>query len=279
MVDWASGGEAGDRFGRKALRLYEELGDLSNQANILNNLGVRAGFEGKLTDAQELFRGAEDGYTKVGDAPGAVFAAYNRAEVLIRQGRLEDAEGLLRDSLRVARAVHDKEGVAFATREMGRVAGRSGRSDESLALLHDARSHLSDLGARNEMVDANAAIAETLLRQGRWNEALVLVSDSMQQARVAAATILPTLHRLQGYALLQAGRAQEARHSLGEALDLAKAQHAEHEAAFALQALSYLARREGNDEVAEDLDRQTRGIQMRVGTDHNPEMTLLEGST
>src|ERR671918_1952066 len=129
------------------------------------------------------------------------------------------------------------------------------------------------------MVDSNAAIAETLLRQGRWNEALVLVSDSMQQARVAAATILPTLHRLQGYALLQAGRAQEARHSLGEALDLAKAQHAEHEAAFALQALSYLARREGNDEVAEDLDRQTRGIQMRVGTDHNPEMTLLEGST
>ena len=41
----------------RALPIYEELGDLVGQGNVLNNLGIEAYFEGRWDDALKLFTG------------------------------------------------------------------------------------------------------------------------------------------------------------------------------------------------------------------------------
>ena len=48
------------RYRDLALPIYEELGDLVGQGNVLNNLGIEAYFEGRWDDALELYARSKD---------------------------------------------------------------------------------------------------------------------------------------------------------------------------------------------------------------------------
>ena len=82
-----SGGAKGEVHGETALRIYEQLGDLSGQAHMLNALGVRRLVEGRWPEALHMFAQAAESHRRVGDATNAANADYNRADVLVRQGR------------------------------------------------------------------------------------------------------------------------------------------------------------------------------------------------
>ena len=118
-VEVYSGGPEAELHGQTALRIFEELGDLSEQAHMLNNMGARATLEGHWPDALLMFTRAADTYRRLGDGPYAASSDYNRAEVLVRQGRSDEARphlamadllGGYGDSGRLPPEVHD-EGV------------------------------------------------------------------------------------------------------------------------------------------------------------------------
>ena len=126
LVEVWSGGPKGEQHGETALRIYEQLGDLSGQAHMLNNLAVRRFVEGRWPDALLMFARAAESFRRVGDASNAANADYNRADVLVRQGRSDEALPLLENTLRVARAVGDEDLVALVRKEMGRAQSRAG---------------------------------------------------------------------------------------------------------------------------------------------------------
>ena len=43
-------------FGQRALAIYEELGDLVGQANVLNNLGTAAFYLGQWKEALDVYQ-------------------------------------------------------------------------------------------------------------------------------------------------------------------------------------------------------------------------------
>ena len=111
------------RYRDLALPIYEELGDLVGQGNVLNNLGIEAYFEGRWDDALDLYRRSREAKSRAGDIANAATQSNNEAEVLSDQGRLAEAEALLRDALRVWSAAGYQIGVALATSNLGRVGG------------------------------------------------------------------------------------------------------------------------------------------------------------
>ena len=104
-------------YGQLALHAFEELGDLDGQALSLNNLAVRAFFEGRWTESLAMYHRAADNFERIGDVARLGSTSYNVADVLIAQGRLAEAEPLLQKALVAARASGDEELVALVARE------------------------------------------------------------------------------------------------------------------------------------------------------------------
>ena len=156
-------------------------------------------------------RGRPKRYRRLGDAPNAANADYNRAEALVRQGRSDEALPLLQNTLRVARAVGDEDLVALVRKEMGRAQSRAGDVAAGLILLEEARTQLTRLREPQEVVDADIAAAEAHLLAGRPEQALLLIEGAVTEAAsIHAATLLPSAYRVQAAALFAMGELAQA---------------------------------------------------------------------
>jgi class 3 adenylate cyclase/tetratricopeptide (TPR) repeat protein len=257
-------------YGRLALQAFEELGQLSGQANCLTNFAVKAVMEGSWTEALSVFGEAADRYRRIGDTANQANVAYNQGDVLIRQGRVAEAEVLLREALRTARAVDDQELVALVLRESGRASARAGRFEEGLARFEEARARFTELGEPQELIDTDVARAECLQLQGTWQEALDLAADTLERASaVGAQTLLPTIHRIRGFALIEAGRLDEARGELETGLAMSDAPSSRHERGFVLLGLAEVAAQQG-DPGAADTARESAQVLAALGVVATP---------
>ena len=242
-VEVWSGGARSDEHGETALRIYEQLGDLSGRAHMLNGIGVRRLVEGRWPEALVMFAQAAESFRRVGDAMNAANADYNRADVLVRQGRSEDALPLLENTLRVARAVGDEDLEALVRKEMGRARSRAGDVSAGLTLLERARAQLTRLREPQEVVDADIASAEAHLLAGRPEQALAVVEGALAEAAyISAATLLPPAYRVQAAALLASGDVAQARTAVAEGLRQSSSPDVAHERGFLLAVAARIAR-------------------------------------
>ena len=249
-VDFWSAGHEGEQPGETALRLFEQLGDLSGQAHALNNLALRRFFEGRWPDALPMLARAAEMFRRVGDAAHAANANYNRADILMRQGRYDEAYALLTETLRVARAVGDEELVALVLREQGRTRSRAGDVAEGLKTLSAARARLVDLGEPHEVVDTDVAMAEAHLLASRPDLALSTIERALAEAAaMQAATLLPSAHRVHAAALLVRGAKADASAAIAEGLRRSDAPGVGLERGFLLALAARIARDKGDPDV------------------------------
>jgi tetratricopeptide (TPR) repeat protein len=255
-VEIASGGPGAELHGETALRIFEQLGDLTEQAHVLNNMALQRSAEGRWPDALLMFTRAAETFRRLGDAPNAANADYNRAEVLVRQGRSDEALPVLQSTLRVARAVGDEDLVALVRKEMGRAQSLAGDVAAGLILLEEARTELTRLREPPEVVDADIASAEAHLLAGRPEQALVLIEEAVTEAAsIHAARLLPSAFRVQAAALFAMGEVKQARKALAEGLRQSSSPEVAHERGFLLAVAARIARQEDDpdaDRLAEE---------------------------
>jgi tetratricopeptide (TPR) repeat protein len=257
-VEVASGGPEAELHGETALRIFEELGDLTEQAHMWNNLALQRSAEGRWPDALLMFARAAETYRRLGDAPNAANADYNRAEVLVRQGRSGDALPILHNTLRVARAVGDEDLVALVRKEMGKAHSRVGDVAAGLILLEEARTELTRLREPQEVVDADIASAEAHLLAGRPEQALILIEGAVTEAAsIRAARLLPSAYRVQAAALFAVREVAQARAALAEGLRQSSSPDVAHERGFLLAVAAGIARQD-DDPDADRLAEQAR---------------------
>ena len=253
-----SGGSKVGQHGERALRIFEQLGDLSGQAHALTNLAFKLTVEGRWPDALPMFARAAESFRRIGDATNAANADYNRADVLVRQGRSAEALLVLENPLRVARAVGDQELVALVLKEQGRARSRSDDVEAGLILLGDARAQLARLRERHEVIDADIASAEAHMLAGAPDRALTLIQKALRDAAsIQAATLLPSAYRVQAAALLATGDIARARTALAEGLRQGSSPDVAHERGFLLAVAARLARHD-QDPRAADLEQEAR---------------------
>jgi class 3 adenylate cyclase/tetratricopeptide (TPR) repeat protein len=258
-----------------ALRIYEELGDLTGQAVVLNNSGTFAYWQGRWDEALSLYERGRDARRKTGNEVTAAMGTSNIAEILSDQGRLEEAERLMREALRVWRAADYRAGIAFATSHLGRIASRSGNFEEALRLLEEARGRWDDLGGNTDVLETDAKIAECHLFAGNTETALELSTGALERVKTAEglSAMGPLLLRVKSYALMQASRLEEAAQALDESLSDARERGAEYEIGLTLEAMSRLKRQLGEEPDAA-MELEYRGIFNRLGVRSTPEVPL-----
>ena len=257
-VGVASGGPEAELHGETALRIFEQLGDLTEQAHMWNNMALQRSAEGRWPDALLMFARAAETYRRIGDASNAAGSDYNHAEVLVRQGRSDEALPLLQNSLRVARAVGDEDLVALVRKEMGKAQSRAGDAAAGLILLEEARAELTRLREPQEVVDADIASAEAHLLAGRAEHALILIGGAVREAAsIHAARLLPSAYRVQAAALFAMGQVAQARTALAQGLLQSSSPEVAHERGFLLAVAARIARQD-NDPDAELLAEQAR---------------------
>jgi tetratricopeptide (TPR) repeat protein len=242
LVEAWLGGPKGEQHGETALRIFEQIGYLTGQAHMLNNLAVRSIFEGRWPDGLPMFARAAESFRRVGDATNAANADYNRADVLVRQGRSDEALPLLENTLRVARAVGDEDLGALVRKEMGKAQSRAGDVPAGLRLLQESRAQLAKLREPHQVVDADIASAEAHLLAGSPDMALALVERALlDAASIHAATLLPSAYRVRAAALLATGDVAQARTALAEGLRQSSSPDVAHERGFLLAVAARIA--------------------------------------
>src|SRR5207244_1480762 len=110
-----------------------------------------------------------------GDVVNVARAQNNEGEIVSDQGKLEEAEKLFREARRVWRAARYPVGIALATSNLGRVAARARRFDEALELLGEALAAFEALGSEALARETEARRAECFVLAGRFQEALDVV--------------------------------------------------------------------------------------------------------
>ncbi len=145
-------------YSPKALVIYEEIGDLWQQANTLNNMGVIAKELSRWGESRELYGRARELWETTGDRDKASIAKYNIAEILADQGHLEEADTLLREVLRVWRASGAETDAAAAKQELGRIAARRGDFDSARELLESARVDQVRAGEQRQVITTDVRL-------------------------------------------------------------------------------------------------------------------------
>jgi class 3 adenylate cyclase/tetratricopeptide (TPR) repeat protein len=232
----------GTGYSERGLELYEELGDLPNQAAILNNLGAFGYWAGNWTEALDYYQRANDIEDRVGNVIGAALGRSNVAEILADQGRWQEADRYFREAERALRAARFLNGMAFVRANIGRTAARAGRFEEAEELLVEARQGAQEVGAATQVVEADLRLAELEVLRGRPDAALSFLDDALDRQGASEGVVAqgPMLHRVRGYALLQKGESEAAEAALRDSLEAARARDAEYERALAEWALSDL---------------------------------------
>ena len=223
----------------RLLPLFEEIGDLDGQAKVLNNLGVDAYYEGRWSEAIDLYRRSGQAHTRLGDVTNAAIEANNEAEILSDQGRLEEARTVFVKTLRVWRAAGYEIGIALVTSNLGRLAARTGRTEEGLDLLRQALARFEEMGARYFVHDTNTRIADCLLLAGESEAADDLAATVLASVGTTAddSQLVPPLERVRGWSALRRGDAGAADAHFRTSLAAARESDARFEIAQSLHAM------------------------------------------
>jgi class 3 adenylate cyclase/tetratricopeptide (TPR) repeat protein len=276
MIGWTrvNQGELGqaEHFER-ALEIFEELGDVLRQSDVLNYHGAMAYWEGRWSDAVDLYERGRQRAERAGDAVGAAIASVNIAEVLSDQGRLDEAEGPAREALRVFRAAQYSEQVSAGSRILGRNRSRAGLHEEAETLLTEAIRVAEESGLQLLALAATAMLAEDLVGRGEPKAALERLAPLEEQASSigGAGVYEPLLRRIEGLALLALGDLEAAEASLEKSLASSRDAGSEFEVLLALEARRLLAVARGDEAPASE-DAEASSIRGRLGIVQIPAM-------
>jgi class 3 adenylate cyclase/tetratricopeptide (TPR) repeat protein len=245
-ADVARGRFESEPWAERALAIWEELGELGWQARALNQLGIRAYFEGRWADALAYYQRAAQTFDRVGDQWNAAIAACNVAEILSDQGHYAESDDEARPALRVLQASGALSETAFALSVLGRTAARAGRLAEARDLLDAAKAGYLRAGERGEALSTDVRIAECLVLAGE-NAAAETLADYVvaQVAGRGMAAETAALDRLRGYLLAQRGQSALAADAFEASLASARERSALYDQALSLDALLRLASHTG----------------------------------
>lgn len=175
-------------FRERALPIYQEIGDLVGEADVHNNIGIDAYYEGRLDDALASYQESLHCRRRVGDVVGAATAENNIGEVLSDLGRFDEAAAMFEEALAVWRRASYPVGVALACSNLARVEIRRGRPDLAGPLLDEAEEQFRDMGASALLFETRARRAEMLLARNQPQAARELVAELLQSQAASSAS-------------------------------------------------------------------------------------------
>lgn len=215
---------ASTQLSRRALSLYERLGDPAGQAEAATSLGIDAWRSGRYHESRSHLERALDGYVALGDPAGEGAALYNLGIVHRRLGDYPGAARHHSRALELQRQIGDRIGEGRALVNAGVVYLRLGQLDRALEMQREALAILLEHGDRAGEAAVLTNVGLVLERQNRLTEAL----ESFDRAAAISREIGYRVGegdalRGRGVVLGRLGRVGDAVRELTEALAIGRA--------------------------------------------------------
>ena len=162
--------EADDWY-RKALTIFEELGDRPAMANTYGQLGITAQDRGRLDEADDWYRKALTIFEELGDRP-AMANTYGQLGITAQdRGRLDEADDWYRKALTIQKELGHRPGMADTYHQLGMTAQARGRLDEADDWYRKALTIEEELSHRPGMASTYHQLGTTAQHRGRLDEA------------------------------------------------------------------------------------------------------------
>jgi tetratricopeptide (TPR) repeat protein len=220
---------------RRALAIYERLGEYEEQGYVLNTMGQLAYARWDWDDALTLLDRAADAFERAGSQGGTALATCNIGEILADRGASVEAAKQLGRARRIWRASGERAAAAYAELQLARLAGRDRKIEEARELVSAATAELRTAGETRYLEQLELVLAESEALGGDPSRAVVITGQSGLASRE-----LPRLKRIRGIALARLGRLNEAKSELDAALSMARQSDALYEIAATLDVLHLL---------------------------------------
>jgi tetratricopeptide (TPR) repeat protein len=228
---------------RLALEILRDIGgQLWLEGRALNEMGFRAFYAGRWSEAATYYDGARSAWERAGDQWTAALTLGNIAEILSNQGHLAEAEEMLTEAMRTFRAVGTPSFIALGALLLGRLAARRGDHERARASLEEARNLFAADGEAQGVVHAQTVLAESHLLAGSVETARSLAAETLAEATKLAGRdlLLPLLLRVLAVAEASLEEQAVAREHLERSIEVAHARKYPYELALSLQAMASL---------------------------------------
>ncbi len=208
---------------KEALQLERDLGNESLQAVCLNNIGGVYSDQGQYEDALTYFQQALQLREKSKVPQDIVEAVHNLGYTLGEMGQYDQAISYYLRALDLRRSMDDPRGAAIESYSLGTLFGYQGRFGAAINSRQEALKTFRDIKDRTPwMPRALGGYAEALILAGRGDEAKSYLDEALSLAReLKNDSILGETLGFQGDMFFYAGDLKSARSSYEQALQAA----------------------------------------------------------
>lgn len=263
-------GEGDTRNILEALTIYEELGDLSQEANVRGNLGCADFIVGRWDEALEWFNSKREICLRAGNVAAAASAASNIGEILGKRRRFDEAEPILRDTIRVMRASEFNDGADYAEIQLARILIERGEAEKAERMMDRVVAEFTKIGQALSALEAVLVQSLAKTYAGEPAAALVLLDSAAGAVGDDARLFEPQIAEARSRALAALGRIGEAEQTIESGIDAARYYGLPYEEGMLLLSRIDVARAAGRVPDSEDVEAAEKilgglGINLRRG--------------
>ena len=169
---------------KEALQIERDIGDEGLQAICLNNIGAVYFEKSEYVDARTYYQQALQIQEKSHAPQDIVDGVHNLAETSLRMGRYDEAVKDYMRALELRRSMNDVRGAAIESYSLGTLFGYQGRFGAALASKQEALKTFRNLKDRTFwMAEILGGYGEALTLAGRGEEARPYLDEAMNLSR------------------------------------------------------------------------------------------------
>jgi serine/threonine protein kinase/tetratricopeptide (TPR) repeat protein len=208
---------------KEALQLQRDLGNESLQAICLNNIGSAYSNKGQYEDALTYFQQALQLREKSKVPQDIVEAVHNLGYTSAEMGQYDQAISYYLRALDLRRSMDDPQGAAIESYSLGTLFGYQGRFGAAIKSNQEALKTFRDIKDRTSwMARVLGGTAEALILAGRGDEAKSYLDEALALAReLKNDSVLAETLGFQGDAFFYSGDFKSAHASYAQALQAA----------------------------------------------------------
>jgi len=243
---------------KEALQVQRDLADEGLQAVCLNNIGAVYFEKAQYEDARAYYQQALQLREKANVPHDIVESVSNLAENSVRMGQYDQAVSQYMRALELWRSINDTRGAAIVSYTLGTMLDYQGRFGAAVSSKQDALKTFQDLKDKtNWMADIEAGFGEALTLAGRGEEARTPLTDALSLAReLKNDGTVSEILAFQGDAVYYRGDPKSARSFYEQAAQAATRSKEPDRILIAKVALAKIAATEGSPQQAVNSLRQ-----------------------
>lgn len=149
----------------RARSSYLAAGDLNNAARTLNDLADLYYENGKLSEAEAMWRQAIPEFRRIDEEEGLGASTNNLGELYLASGRLRQADQLLHQAIVSYEKTNDKDGLAGAFVDLGNLSVHRGKIPDALDSFHRSLQSAGSNGDKSVIASALAGVGDVQFQQ------------------------------------------------------------------------------------------------------------------